>query len=43
MAEATYDYSSPGGHLLIGLVHMSSQFYLRPRTVSQIPRTATTC
>jgi Flp pilus assembly protein TadG len=43
MAEVSYDYFSPGGHLLIGAVHMSSLFYLAPRTVAQIARTTTAC
>jgi Flp pilus assembly protein TadG len=40
LAEVTYDYSSPAGHLLYGTRQFSDRFYLNPRRALQIARTA---
>ena len=43
MAEVAYNYSSVTGKWLTSVVPMTDVFYLRPRRVSQIPRTANSC
>jgi Flp pilus assembly protein TadG len=43
LAEVTYNYSSPTGHLIYGSVPLSDKFYLHPRRVAQIPRVSTPC
>jgi hypothetical protein len=39
LAEVTYSYTSPAGHLIYGTLTMSDKFYLRPRQTAQIART----
>ena len=43
LAEVTYNYSSPAGQLIYGTFPMTAKFYLHPRRVSQVTRTASTC
>jgi Flp pilus assembly protein TadG len=43
LAEVTYNYSSPAGHLIIGAVPLRDQFYLHPRRVAQIARSPNNC
>ena len=38
LAEVTYNYSSPAGKLIFGVVPFSDTFYLRPRKVAQVER-----
>lgn len=40
LAEVTYNYSSPTGHLIYGSMPLSDKFYLHPRRTVQIARTA---
>jgi Flp pilus assembly protein TadG len=40
LAEVTYDYSSPAGHMLYGSIQMSDQFFMHPRRTAQINRTS---
>ncbi len=39
MAEVTYGYTSPAGHLIVGTLTMKDKFYEKPRQVAQITRT----
>ncbi|GAA0651762.1 TadE/TadG family type IV pilus assembly protein [Brevundimonas lenta] len=39
MSEATYDYDSPADYLMPKVTHFSHRYFLRPRTVTQIPCT----
>jgi Flp pilus assembly protein TadG len=39
LAEITYDYSSPAGHLIYGTMTMTDKFYEKPRQTAQITRT----
>jgi Flp pilus assembly protein TadG len=43
LAEVTYEYSSPAGHLIYGAVPFNDQFYLHPRRAVQIARSANGC
>ena len=43
MAEVSYNYFSPTGHLIYGAVPLSDRFYLHPRRVAQITRTVSVC
>ena len=43
LAEVTYNYSSPTGHLIYGSVPLSDKFYLHPRRTAQIARTVSVC
>ena len=43
MAEVWYNYSSNTGKYIYGTLPLSNQFYSRPRRVTAITRTATTC
>lgn len=43
MAEVTYTYHSPAGHLIPTSVNMSKKYYVQPRLAAQIPRSASTC
>ena len=43
LAEVTYSYSSPTGHLIIGVVPLSDKFYLHPRRIAQIARSPNNC
>jgi Flp pilus assembly protein TadG len=39
LAEISYDYSSPAGHLIYGAFTMTDKFYEKPRQVAKITRT----
>src|SRR6266550_2199496 len=39
LAEVSYNYSSPTGHLIYGSVPLGDKFYLHPRRTAQIART----
>ena len=39
LAEVTYGYTSPAGHLIVGTLTMTDKFYERPRQTAQITRT----
>jgi Flp pilus assembly protein TadG len=43
LAEVSYSYSSPTGHLIYGSVPLGDKFYLHPRRVAQINRTVSVC
>ncbi len=43
LAEVSYNYSSPTGHLIYGSVPLSDKFYLHPRRTAQIARTVSVC
>jgi len=43
LAEVTYSYSSPSGHLILGAVPLSDKFYLHPRRILQIARSPNNC
>ncbi|HEX3486354.1 MAG TPA: TadE/TadG family type IV pilus assembly protein [Micropepsaceae bacterium] len=40
LAEVSYDYSSPAGHMIYGKVQLSDQFFMHPRRTAQISRTS---
>lgn len=42
-AEVNYSYTSPTGKYLTSAIPMSSNFYARPRQVTAVVRTASTC
>lgn len=43
LAEVTYNYSSPTGHLIYGTVPLTDKFYLHPRRIQQIARSPNNC
>jgi len=43
MAEVSYDYSSPTGHLIYGTLTLQDKFYLHPRRAVQVTRTNSDC
>ena len=43
LAEVSYSYSSPAGHLIYGVVPLADKFYLHPRRTAQIARTVNVC
>jgi Flp pilus assembly protein TadG len=43
LAEVTYNYSSPTGHLIYGSVPLTDKFYLHPRRIQQIARSPNNC
>ena len=43
LAEVSYSYSSPTGHLIYGTVPLGDKFYLHPRRTAQIARTVGVC
>lgn len=40
LAEVTYNYTSPAGHLIYGTIPLTDSFYLRPRKVAQVARSS---
>ena len=42
-AEVTYTYNSTTGRYLVGAQTATDKFYLHPRKIAQIPRTANAC
>ena len=43
LAEVTYQYSSPAGHLIYGSIPLTDKFYLHPRRAPQIARSVNNC